>query len=256
MGMNGGHDTPMGLEAFRDHVLEIGQLALREKHPEYVIAFIEAANTAAGYEIGRGRAAVREVPTPGFAPWADILLKILEVEIGRSYIQNAAQMLGSILPADQLTGWGMSQGSWTDHQQHMWFYSAQALLERLERLTTLAYWWLIKNYATAATPALADVQNDLRRARKLLDPIRNAQAHGGGFIEVMAKERWLEELALHRTWVDAERLADWQAASQERWFTYISRITGAMLLVIEKTAAALDAAADWDGVRRTIRSGR
>ncbi len=215
----------MGFDEFRRKLELWGQQQLKAERPAYVSALkAQIAAQPTDLESARGNAlAFAGKPLS----WTCLLTQCLDVELARDRVKLAASLCGETPPGSDVV-----PGAWVVYHMDAWYLAAAGLLERIEKLMIAGCRKLIKEKAhrdaTSRTLKLA-----IRKRRDQIKSLRDAVAHGGGYVEELDSLRlWEVHLALgfdgFSEIVDAfhGRCEGYQA----KWHVMVSTVTSQLIL--------------------------
>jgi hypothetical protein len=225
----------MSLDDFRRNLLRVGAVALAAAHPEYADTFRAALGPEArDYEAARS--AVEHIPTPRFTRWRNLLVGVADIELYMAKLRSSLLLLGTVPDPDALRGCMMSQGTWVEYHLSMWHFSALGLIERSRRLFTQSYRLLFRDCPPAQDPGLPHFLAKLTNAELLVKDLRHSLAHGGGYVEALGEQQFIEPFALLGSWFDIASVLDHVKVFQERWCGALRDKTVVIIASIHESA--------------------
>ncbi len=240
------------LEQLRNQVLGASQRAIRRDHPDFECKYREALGGGETHDdFSRAAAAVLKIETPRFARWRQLLLAIFDLELSIARLETAYALLAT-LPGEPVTGrLHVTRGRWADYHYAAWLFSALAVLERADTLTTRAWRYLVRPYPTPGVVDRAILTRRLTRLITAIKELRNAEAHGGGSaIQVLADRRRLDEWAVLGFWPPvAEILERFPSTTHPRQVRMAQEMTKQCFVAIDATALDILHSVDWGALQ-------
>jgi hypothetical protein len=157
----------------------------------------------------------------------------------------------AVLPREEVSRQlQITRGRWSDYTYAAWLFAAQAMLERADRLATRAYRFLIKRHPTGVAVDEVSLRGQIKAHIAAVEELRNAEAHGGGSIDVFAEKRRIDEWAVLGAWPVVEEIVErYPSTVYERQVDMAHDMTRRYFVAVEALASDILRSVEWRVLR-------
>jgi hypothetical protein len=242
------------LELFRNSLYDSAARSLREKHPQYVEAFIQVLVKTRNLSLAIN--SVKAISTDvGLAKWRPLLTAIFDTEIAINQVKTSLDLLKIIPPKSVVSPHDIpiSEGAWVYYHVDVWVFWQDALLERVKKLIKISVRKLIRPFNPQWQNIERDILNSINLLSQDIGKLRDPLAHGGWAVDAPAEEKLWEGTVLVATLTNPHEIISGQvfepmAQYHAKWYKQLDSKTGLVLDVIDKTIGKIRGNIDWNKI--------
>jgi hypothetical protein len=228
---------------FEQNILQVGEVSLRAHNPEFVETYhrVLAETTE---DVDAAQAAVRAIATPRFASWRKIIECLLEIHLSVAQLETALRAFDT-RPSDQLLQQiGISLGQWVAMNHNNTYVTLDGLIERAQSLGAAS-----KRPLHVPDPIMGQLKARTDRLHAQIGEMRDPIVHGG-LVKRIREERLPELCTLLGELPSARDILGTFAVSHRAWSDVAHGLAVLATTEIDAVIGELNAAVDWDTVRR------